>query len=147
MLVPRAGETPTRLVRAPGMIPKRPVPGLIRDGNRFSDEIMPRGKWRSCRRHTAAIMVNGWLIGACELAAAPATGSQSGLGFVVTGNFVDFFRRHMPGDVAHLLADIITACARGESPQFRPDINGGLAAQPRTTGPGVRIGHAGNATA
>src|SRR5258708_33853073 len=57
---PAPRETPTRLVRAPGMIPKRPVPGLIRDGNRFSDEIMPRGKWRSCRRHTAAIMVNGW---------------------------------------------------------------------------------------
>src|SRR5258708_8459838 len=77
-------------------------------------------------------MVNGWLIGACELAAAPATGSQSGLGFVVTGNFVDFFRRHMPGDVAHLLADIITACAGGESPQFRLDIDGRLAAEPRT---------------
>src|ERR1700732_2560140 len=55
--------------------------------------------------------------GPCDLAAAPVAGGRLGLGFVVTGNFVDFFRRHMPGDVAHLLADIITACAGGASPQ------------------------------
>src|SRR6202040_4387611 len=88
--------------------------------------------------HAAFPLRRLWLLavnsGPCELAAAPVAGGRSGLGFVVTGNFVDFFRRHMPGDVAHLLADIITACAGGESLQLRLDIDGGLAADPRTAG-------------
>jgi len=46
---------------------------------------------------------------------------QSRLSFVVTGNLVDLFRRHVPSNVAHLLTDVIAACPRCRPPNSRPD--------------------------
>ena len=54
------------------------------------------------------------------------------LGFVVAGDLVDVFRGHLAGDVAHLLADVVAASAGRKSLQLRLDVDGRLAAEPRT---------------
>jgi hypothetical protein len=56
-------------------------------------------------------------------------GSQ--LRCVVTGCLVDFIRGHLAGDIAHLLTDVVPACAGSKSLELRFDVNGGLAIKPR----------------
>ena len=59
---------------------------------------------------------------------------RSGLGLVIARGLVDFLRRHLPGDVAHLLTDVVAPGARCEGLQLRLDIDRGLAVEPRAAG-------------
>src|SRR6478752_2010958 len=87
--------------------------------------------------HTGTIMVNGGLrIGGPALLR---------LSFVVTGDLVYLFHRHLAGDVAHLLADIIAAGPGRKGLKLGLDIDRRLAAEPGTAGLVVDVAMAGAA--
>src|SRR3954470_10380941 len=67
--------------------------------------------------HPAAIMVNGRLKPRLPPTLDGPIARRSGLGFVIAGDLVDLFGRHLAGDVAHLLADVVAAGAGGERVQ------------------------------
>ena len=55
------------------------------------------------------------------------------------GDPVDLVRRHLAGNIADLLADVVSPGPGREPIQLRPDIDGRLAAEPGTAGFGFDV--------
>ena len=71
-----------------------------------------------------------WLLPAMSLLTVINLDLRSRLRCVVTGCFVHFIRSHLAGDIAHLLTDIVPACARSKGLELRLDVDGRLAIEP-----------------
>src|ERR1700733_6736485 len=65
-----------------------------------------------------------WLLPAMSLLTVINLDLRSRLRCVVTGCFVHFIRSHLAGDIAHLLAGVIPACAGSKGLELRVDVDG-----------------------
>ena len=62
---------------------------------------------------------------------------SSGPARIIARGFIDLGGGHLPGDISHLLADVVAPAAGGEGLQLRLDVDGRLSIQPWRTEFGI----------